>query len=63
MEGLLTLIVLIAIPYAIYRAIKALITHASKLREERERKAWEREKEWQEKNQRNDDHWNNPESR
>ena len=50
MKGLLTLIVLIAIPYAIYRAIKALITHASKLQEERERKAWEREKEWQEKN-------------
>ena len=50
MESLLILIVTIAIPYSIYRAIKALITHSSKLKEERERKAWEREKEWQEKN-------------
>ena len=48
MESLLTLIVAIAIPYAIYRAIKALITHSSNLKEKRERKAWEREKEWQE---------------
>lgn len=35
--------------YTIYRAVKGLMSHANKLKEEREQKAWEREKEWEER--------------